>query len=129
MYLISLQLIIVENPKQLQDLYFVFSNFEQREKFSNLSYSRLGVYIRSIVLDSSLLSLKSQVVVKKFFGLKKLMKDYEYLSIIDSESLFIKKCNYYKLFNNIWESRNCLISNYSLDGFFNLERCYKTLGI
>ena len=111
------------------DFYFVFSNEEQKEKLTNRIKNDLGVTISSIVLDQNLVDLKSKVVVKKMYALRCLMGKYEYLSIIDSESLFYKKTDFYKLFKEIWNSKNCLVSNFSLDGFQIISKCFKTLGI
>ena len=112
-----------------EDFYFVFSNEEQKEKLTNRIKDDLGVTISSIVLDQNLVDLKSKVVVKKMYALRYLMGKYEYLSIIDSESLFYKKTDFYQLFKEIWNSKNCLISNFSLDGFKIISKCFKTLGI
>lgn len=111
------------------DLFFIFSDEIQKEKFSNIIYKSFKQYPDSLVLNPSLLYLKSKVVVKKFFGLRTLMNSYQYIAIVDSESLFIKKGDYYKLFETIWKTQTTLVCNKSLDGFFILRTCFKTMGI
>lgn len=112
-----------------EDLYFIFSNEEQYVKFDRQVYNLLKCHIKYLIIDAELLDLKAKVIIKKFFGLRKLMGFYEYISIIDCECLFFKNGDYTKLFEKIWQKRTAFITNFSLLGFFSLRTCLRTLDL
>ena len=112
-----------------EDIYFVFSDEDQKEKFRKRIKESFNEEISFLILPSEELHYKSKVVVKKFYALRSLMDQYAYLSIVDSESIFIKKEDFYNLFKEIWEEGTCLNSNISPDGFFILRQCFRTLSI
>ncbi len=111
------------------DMCFIFSDKEQMTKFNNLIYTSFKQYPDSLILDPSLLPLKAKVAVKKFYGLRMLMNKYKYIALVDSETLIIKGGDYLKLFESIWNSQTMFVCNKSLDGFFIIRECFKTLGI
>ena len=100
-----------------EDLYFVFSNEEQMEKFNHRIFSSFKETIQYLILPNNLLDYKSKVVVKKLWALQQLYDKYDYLALVDSESLFIKKTDFSVVFEDIWNKRNCLKANISYDGF------------
>lgn len=110
-----------------EEIYFVFSDEKQKEKFRKRVKDAYKKEIQYLILPVEELRYKSKVTVKKFFALRSLMYDYDYLSIIDSESLFIKKEDFCDLFEEIWNDGTCLNCNISPDGFFILRKCFKTL--
>lgn len=114
-----------------EDLFFIFSNNSQKDKFlyliSDLSYGELGV--KWMVIPENLLRYKCQVTVKKFFALNELHKEYDYLATIDSESLFCKKTDFSRVFNEIWSKRSMLKANATLQGFFVMRNCFRTLSL
>jgi hypothetical protein len=112
-----------------EDFYFVFSDNAQKEKLSHRIKEELNAEFYSIVIPEELLPYKSKVVTKKFYALQTLMNKYDYLSVIDSESIFIKNGDFYKVFETIWEQGNCLKSNISYDGFNILRTCFQTMNI
>lgn len=112
-----------------EDFYFVFSDNTQKEKLSHRIKEELNAEFYSIVIPEELLPYKSKVVTKKFYALQTLMNKYDYLSVIDSESIFIKNGDFYKAFETIWEQGNCLKSNISYDGFNILRTCFQTMNI
>lgn len=69
------------------DLWLVFSNDEESEHFGN--------YECKLVLPEELHIVENGGIVniKKLWAIKKLQKNYEYLIIIDSETLFIRPVN------------------------------------
>lgn len=115
--------------KVKEDIYFIFSNEANCQKFKQLVSNVCGEQICFLVLDESLEHFKSKVTIKKFFGLKKLMNKYDYLGVIDSETRFCKTADFAKVFDGIWQSKNMFKANLSLDGFNILRTCFKTLGI
>ena len=110
-----------------EEIYYIFSNEEQKEKFRKRIFDAFNEEIDFLILPPKELPYKSKVVVKKFFALRSLMNQYEYLSLIDSESLFVKKVDYSKLFEEIWNDGTCLNCNISPDGFFILRQCFRTM--
>lgn len=112
-----------------ENIYFVFSNKSQCEKFDNKIYECFRVHINALIIPEDLLNYKSPVTVKKFYALNELADKYSYLAVIDSESKFVRKGDFAFVFNEIWNNGTMLNANISPDGFFILRRCFKTLGI
>lgn len=112
-----------------EEIYFVFSDEAQKEKFRNRIYEAFSEEISWLILPEDQLDYKSKVTVKKFYGLKTLKDKYDYLAAIDSETLFIKKVDFPKLFEEIWDKRLCLNSNISPDGFQFMRRCFRTVNL
>ncbi len=110
------------------DIYFIFSNDAQAQKFNTLT-KNLTNKIKSIIIPENYLHYKSKVVVKKLFGLQRLMNIYDYIALIDCETIFLKKGNFYEIFKEISDKHLCLNSNISYDGFFILRACFKQLGL
>lgn len=112
------------------DLYFIFSDDEQRIKFEKITVNNKIVdEFRYLILPTEEGKYKSQVTIKKFFGLKCLKDKYKYLATIDSESKFIQKMDYFFVFNEMWKNGEMLKSNKSPNGFFIMRTCFKTLGV
>ena len=49
--------------------------------------------------------------------------------MIDCETKFVNKTNFYDLFKYIDDNRICLNSNISYDGFFVMRKCFVTMGL
>ena len=80
------------------DLYFIFTNEEEKIYLGNYHYSliydtNLGVYRDGIINK------------KKFYGLQQLKDKYEYTIIIDCESVFIRELDIYNLCNIYFENK------------------------
>lgn len=110
-------------------MYFIFSNFEQKVKFERELDDSLQADFNYLVLPGPLTEFKSQVTVKKFYGLRKLKAKYEYIVTLDSECEFIREEDVVKTINEIWQEKNMLNANASPDGFNIMRSCFKTLGI
>lgn len=112
------------------DLYFIFSNAVQKDKFVELvnSLNLTRDFLNLILLESEG-QFKSQVTIKKFYGLRCLMNNYKYIATIDSESKFIKNIDYEKEFDDIWNNGEMLKANKSDNAYFIMRTCYKTLGV
>ncbi|MCR5786094.1 MAG: hypothetical protein K6G28_00110 [Acholeplasmatales bacterium] len=122
---------LVKSMKNLgvkTDIFFIFSNIEQQEKFYNL-VSDLNYRINHLILPEEFLDYKSKVVVKKLYGLKELMNKYNYIALIDCETIFIKNGDFDEIFKTINDNRLCLNANISYDGFFILRACFLQLGL
>ena len=110
-----------------EEIYFVFSDEAQKNKFRNRIYEAFSEEISWLILPEEQLHYQSKVVVKKMYALRMLKDRYDYLAMVDSESLFIKKVDFPKLFEKIWDKRLCLNANISPDGFFILRKCFRTM--
>lgn len=110
-----------------EDIYFVFSTERQKDKFRNRVFEAFKEEICSLVLPEDQLHYKSKVSVKKFYALRVLKDRYSYMACVDSETLFVKKVNFYSVFNEIWEKGTYLNSNMSPDGFYIMRTCFRTL--
>ncbi len=112
------------------DLIFIFSNEEQKNKFELRVKNELGVddMIYNI-MPEDLSSYKAQAVTKKLYGLKEFMNQYDYIVLVDCESIFVKKFDAGQLAEEIWNSKGMLASNISPSGFFIMRTCYKTMGL
>ena len=110
------------------DFYFVFSNESQRLKLNNRISEELGVSVYSLVLPDDRLHYKSQVTVKKFFGIERLKDKYQYIATIDCECLFLKDADFLSVFEEIWNTQSFLNANATSHGFKIMHHCYKTVG-
>lgn len=110
-----------------EELIFVFSDNIQKEKFRKRIKDSFNIEIAYLILPQEELHFKSKVTVKKIYALRSLMYDYDYLALVDSESIFIKKENFYELFEEIWDTGTFLNCNISPDGFFIQRDCFRTL--
>lgn len=110
-----------------EDIYFVFSDEIQKDKFEKRIWEAFKEKICSLILPEDQLHYKSKVSVKKIHALRVLKNRYSYMACIDSESLFIKKVDFYLVFDEIWEKETFLNSNVSPDGFYIMRKCFRTL--
>lgn len=127
-YAVSLVKSYVELDIDSADFYFVFSNESQRDKLNNRISEELGVSVHSLVLPEDRLHYKSQVTVKKFFGIERLKDKYKYIATIDCECLFLKNADYLSVFDEIWNTQSFMNANATSHGFRIMHHCYKTVG-
>lgn len=119
----------IENKIE-DDFYFVFSNLKQKDKFESLVNERWPQKdFRWLITTEEINKCKAKAVSKKFYALETLKDDYDYIILVDCESLFIKHCDYGALAEQIWEKRSMLNANKSLDGYLIMRKCFKTLGV
>lgn len=112
------------------DLYFVFSNIEQKNRFFNkLKELFPKDELKYLVIPETYNDYKAKAVSKKFYALDKLKEKYDYIILVDCESLFIKYCDFGALAEYIWNNRTMLNANKSIDGFFIMRSCFKTMGL
>lgn len=92
------------------DLWLVFSNDEESEHFGN--------YECKLVLPEELHIVENGGIVniKKLWAIKKLQKNYEYLIIIDSETLFIRPINLLSICKHYFYTKILLGNQISPDG-------------
>lgn len=112
------------------DFIFIFSNEEQKDKFALRLKTELNVekMLYSVIPDKfNIYSAKA--VTKKLYGLHEYMDQYDYIILIDCESIFIRSFDVDALAKEIWDSRNMLASNVSSNGFFIMRKCYKAMGL
>ena len=113
-----------------EEIYFIFTTEAHRKKFADRAENELGLNaINYLMLPAELDKYSSKAVTKKLFGLKQLMNSYDYVILIDSESKFVKKCDFGELASEIWNKRSMLASNISPDGFFVMRSFYLTMGL
>lgn len=110
-----------------EPIYYIFSDVPQKDKFAKRIKNAFGRELNYLILPKDQSHFKSKVVVKKMYALQQLMHEYDYLSIIDSESVFIRKTDFAQLFEDIWNDDGCLNANVSPDGFPIMRKCFRTL--
>lgn len=104
----------------MDDLYFVFSNEQQKDKFQSLIKAELlDEELHWLILPNELDKYKAKVNVKKLYGLHELMNKYEYIILLDCETKFIKNGNFSDIAKKIWETKNMFNANKSPDGFLS----------
>ena len=112
------------------DLIFIFSNEEQRDKFALRVKNELGIDdILYKVMPEELTVYKAKAVTKKLYGLKEYMNQYDYIILTDCEAAFVRNFDVDVVAKEIWDSRNMLASNISLNGFMLKRKCYKQMGL
>jgi hypothetical protein len=77
--------------KQPHDFYIIFSNEIDAEDFKRIT-NNIGSY-KELILPEELRDKKSIINVKKYYGLKCIANEYEYIGVYDSESEVVKECN------------------------------------
>ena len=110
------------------DMVFIFSNVEQKNKFLSLIGDE-ATHMRWLIMPQELTHYKAQAVTKKLWGLDALNDEYEYIVLVDAESLFLRAFDPDVLCREIWQSHNPLVANRSYDGFFIMRTCYQTMGL
>ncbi len=119
----------IENEIE-NDFYFIFSNIEQKNKFEKMIKLEFpNEELKYFITTDEINKYKSKAVTKKFYALEQLMYKYKYIILIDCESLFIKKCNFDSLAEEIWNKKTMLNSNISPDGYFIMRKCFRVMGI
>lgn len=113
----------------VNNLWFVFSSFEQKEKFSNEAKKRFSLDINYIICDMDLSDCKNPVTIKKYFGLKELSDKYDYLATIDCETKFYGVINSGELLYSVWDNETFLNSNISKLGGRDVKKCVEALGL
>lgn len=81
------------------DLWFIFTDESEKEKF--------GEYNNSLILPKNLRNFQRSGIIniKKFYGLNKLKNKYEYIIVLDSESLFIRNINLKEICDDFWNKK------------------------
>jgi len=91
------------------DLYFIFTNLEDKHNFNKKFDSNRKFLILSDYMDLNVITdNNSYAALKKLHGISILNSKYDYISCIDSEIKFINDDNnydYYKMMKNIVESK------------------------
>ena len=99
------------------DLYFIFTNEEEK--------IHLGDYHYSIIYDTNLGTQTDGIINrKKFYGLQQLKNKYEYTIIIDCESVFIRELDIYNLCDTFFENK-ILYGNKSSSEYIELVNSIK----
>lgn len=87
------------NYKTQADIWFIFSNQEEKELF--------GEWKNSLILPDYLAQVpdRQQINIKKFYGLMQLQERYEYIIIIDAESELIKNIDLQTLCDTYYKEK------------------------
>ena len=112
-----------------EELFYVFSNEEQKDIFCNRAKEELNYDVQYIIVPEEINSYKSVVVAKKLYALQFLMNKFDYVALIDCESKFIRYEDYSTLFKKIDDQQLCLQCNVSYDGFFIMRSGFKSMGL
>lgn len=113
----------------ISNLYFVFSSVDQKNIFLDYCVKHYGNTPNALILEQNLSSFRNPVTIKKFFGLRSLMSQYDYISTIDCESVFTQEFEPGHLLDEIWQSESYLSANICIKGVEILRKCVETLCI
>lgn len=113
----------------VNDLWFVFSSSEQKDKFLDEAQKRFSVSVNYLIYNKDLSDCKNPVTIKKFFGIKKLAKKYDYIATIDCETKFYGHINIGELLGDIWNKGTYLNSNVSELGGRDVKKCIQALNL
>jgi hypothetical protein len=109
------------------DLYFIFTNEDDKNKFIELNNSNHYMYlILSDFIDTTIVEKYNCFPsFKKLYALFELHNKYKYISCIDSEISFIYKSNFYEMMKNI--SKNKIICGGDIRNDDSSISRYKTI--
>jgi hypothetical protein len=110
------------------DLCFVFSSEEHKKKFRSMLEEK--VYnLELLVVPDYYGAYKNPIVAKKFYAIRTIYSQYDYVAAVDCESLFIKEVDMNEVLDEIWENRTMLSSNQSDIGLELMSSCANFLGL
>lgn len=99
---------LLDSAGELENIGLIFSTKEDASNFSH------PFPYRSIIVDPIPDDRKfAYIHNKKLNAVKQLQKEYDFISVIDAEAIFIKPTTPY--LGDIW-NRNCFLGNHSVDG-------------
>lgn len=113
----------------LNDLYFIFSTREHQDKFLGECQRRFGRVPGALIYEADMSDSKNPVTVKKFFGIRMLMDQYDYIATIDCECVFVRQTDAGKLMDEIWNENTYLACGRSVLGGRDLKNCIDALGL
>jgi hypothetical protein len=97
------------------DVWFVFTNEEEQDKF--------GDYQNAVVLPPELRVFDNGGIIniKKFYGLRQIQNKYEYIIVLDAESLFIRNAGVHTVCEEYFTSKILLGSEVLPEGIQRTE--------
>jgi hypothetical protein len=101
-----------------ENIIFIFSSVRDKNDFKRTC--------NYLIVPPKTPFIEAPPIYKKLTALRMLHDKYEYLSTLDSESLFLKPTTPY--LKEIWDN-NCLVANKSGNGDFFINQCLSDLGI
>lgn len=110
-------------------LFFVFSFKRHEEKFLQNCKNKFGKVPGSILFDNPLEGCKNPVSIKKWYGVKALKSQFDYVATIDCECIFLKPQNTGDVLEDVWNTRSFLNCNYSLISGTHIKKCAFALGL
>jgi len=123
-YLIKLLDTFYENVEQPHDIFVVFSDENEAERFSNMCTNKYN----QIILLEYQRKLRSIVNVKKLIAIKALYKEYDWLGVYDCETEYVKPVNLDELYSDIG-SKKYFKANYSSLGGPVIKKIATMLGL
>ncbi len=105
------------------DLYFVFTNEEDKNNFKYLNKKVKSIILNEHVDDNLMKNIEkngSWVSTKKLIALKTLYNKYEYITCIDSEIIFLKNNNFYNMMKEVYEQKKILGAKINTDELKNI---------
>lgn len=86
------------------DIFFVFTSEEEKDEF--------GEWDNSIVLSEKLRNFSNNGIIniKKYYGLSQIKEKYEYVIVLDAESVFIRTIDLKQVCETYW-NRKILYGN------------------
>jgi hypothetical protein len=114
---------------KVDDLYFVLSSYEQRDKFLSECGKRFGFQPGALVYAEDMSACKNPVSIKKLYAVRCLKNQYDYIAAIDCECVFTRKTDMGVLLHEIWQKGTYLVSNPSSTGANDLRICAEKMGM
>ncbi len=112
-----------------EDLYFVFSDQAQQDKFMDHCMKRFDKKPGKILYDDPLKDCRNPVSMKKWYGIRALSDQYDYIAAIDCECIFLKAQQTGKILDEIWNTQSFLRCNKSTVGASDVKKCAEALGL
>ena len=112
-----------------RNVYFVFSSYEQKDKFFAECEKRFSVQPGGLVLEDDLRGSRNPVTIKKWYGIRKLMDRYDYIAAIDCETVFVRDAGEEDVLEAAWREETYLAANRSVCGAAVVKRCAEALGL
>ncbi len=105
------------------DLYFIFTNETDKNNFKYFDTKTKSILLTDYLNDDQLKIVeknRSWVSIKKLIALHVLNEDYDYITCIDSEILFLKNNNFYEMMKNTYDQKKILGTFVNRDGEINI---------
>ena len=114
-------------------LYFIIDDIETENYIKSFDKNLKTILfdLEETTVKKYKMCCKSNIVtMKKWYGVQKLYDKYDYIAVIDDDTLFLKQFNPYDLFDEIWKNKTSFFKNRcSLNHSLFLRNCAFACGL